>query len=486
MFQFERVSPESLGIPSAVIVELLETLEQNGVELHGLTIGRYGKVCAQTFWRPYGPDIRHLSYSAAKTVTAIAVGFAEQEGTLSLQERLLDFFPECSVPEEFQRVRLEHLITMSCGHEKEPVMIHPEWKQKFFDQPLWHPPGEHFLYNSPGVNMLVAALCRRTGKSLVDFLRPRLFEPLEMSPDLFWNTLPDGTEMGSGALFWRMEDFSRFTLFLLQKGVWNSKRLLNENWFSRMTTKQIDTPESPMDSGYGYWTWVGKIPGSYLAAGMCGQYGLCFPEQQLFVTTNANGSTLRDAPNYSSRIVQEVNRILIPQCRSEALPENGVDQRELEKALGRKTLSSYRTSYSPWERNIQGVAYYPRSEWTVARLGGYQFSDGTEAEKLKIQSIQFAFSDPGGRMQLNCGDRQLVWELPRSGDYFRTSVGEDTVAVSAQWQALDILEVEIRFLERILAVRYRFHFQEEGKYMESVCCPVPADAPATQEQWQAL
>ena len=53
--EFERVSPESVGIPSGVLEELLDALEGSGhTQMHGLIVMRKGKICAEGFWSPFG------------------------------------------------------------------------------------------------------------------------------------------------------------------------------------------------------------------------------------------------------------------------------------------------------------------------------------------------------------------------------------------------------------------------------------------------
>ena len=92
--EFERITPEQAGICSEDIEWLLDQLESGITEPHGLMIMRHGKICAEGWWSPYAPGIRHGQQSHSKTYAATAIGIAYTEGLLKLDERLIDIFPE--------------------------------------------------------------------------------------------------------------------------------------------------------------------------------------------------------------------------------------------------------------------------------------------------------------------------------------------------------------------------------------------------------
>ena len=91
---FERVTPESVGIRSKDIRAFLKETYSAGIQLHSFMIIRHGKVAAEGWYKPYSPAARQIIYSFSKTFTQTAIGFAEQEGILSLDEKLVDLFPE--------------------------------------------------------------------------------------------------------------------------------------------------------------------------------------------------------------------------------------------------------------------------------------------------------------------------------------------------------------------------------------------------------
>ena len=181
MSYFQDASPESLGISSEGILRFLDRMEEKNIELHSFMVVRHGKCAAKGWWKPYAPTLPHPLYSFGKTLTATAIGFARQEKILSLEERLVDLFPELlpkEPSENLQKVTLWHLLTMSCGHETEIDMESPDWIREFLQHPFLHEPGTFYKYNTAGTNMLAAVLKRKTGCDVTEFLKPRLLEPL--------------------------------------------------------------------------------------------------------------------------------------------------------------------------------------------------------------------------------------------------------------------------------------------------------------------
>ena len=78
---------------------MLDRFYRKGIEMHGFMLLRHGQVCAEGSWAPYRPDVPHTMFSFSKSLTSTAIGFAVQEGILSLDDRLVDIFPEKCPPQ---------------------------------------------------------------------------------------------------------------------------------------------------------------------------------------------------------------------------------------------------------------------------------------------------------------------------------------------------------------------------------------------------
>lgn len=333
MSDFERVSPESVGIDSGEILKFLEAERLSGVELHSFMLIRNGKVAAEGWAKPYSKEKKQPMFSFSKTLTAAAVGFAVQEGLLSLDDRLMALFPEYCPPDpgiNLARADIRSLLTMSCGHRQEMVQSEVDrfggnWISAFFAHPFDSEPGTLFQYNTWGTDMLSAAIQKKTGLTLTQYLKPRLFDPLGMeniacSGRRTGDEFTRSVEGGGWGMHLSTEDMGRFIWFLEQGGVWNGRQLLNAGWVRQMTSKQIETDNpvyAPFDSnwkkGYGFQMWMCDPEGISRADGAFGQFGLIMPEQNAVLVLTA--ATLNTEAE-----LQHVWNILLPAMH--ALPSS--------------------------------------------------------------------------------------------------------------------------------------------------------------------
>ena len=139
---FEMTTPEALGIRSRDIMAYLDELEASNTEMHGLMIMRHGKLCAQGWWAPFGPNVRHGLQSHTKTYAATAVGIAYTEGLLKLDERLIDIFPDESPKnpsENLQKLTVRDVLCMGCGMDEMPRPSQ-DWIRDFLHTSVNHVP----------------------------------------------------------------------------------------------------------------------------------------------------------------------------------------------------------------------------------------------------------------------------------------------------------------------------------------------------------
>jgi hypothetical protein len=132
--------------------------------------------------------------------------------------------------------------------------------------------------------MLAAIVEKRTGQSLVDYLRPRLFGPLGIEKPV-WDRSAEGVTLGGYGLRVRTEDIARFGQLYLQRGEWNGRLLLTPEWVELATSRQVSTgsdPDSDWDQGYGFQFWRSRH-GAYRADGAFGQYCVVMPAQEVVV-----------------------------------------------------------------------------------------------------------------------------------------------------------------------------------------------------------
>ena len=283
-----RSAPEAQGVSSAGILSFIEAADRSIESMNSFMLVRHGHVVAEGWWAPYRAEAPHSLYSLSKSFTSTAVGLAIAEGKLSLDDEVLKFFPDDAPAEpsnNLKAMRVSDLLRMSTGQQSEPARTSNEpWTKTFLAQPVPFKPGTHFLYNTSATYMLSAIVQKATGTTVLDYLRPRLFEPLGIEHPT-WETSPQGISAGGYGLSIRTEDIARFGQLYLQKGNWQGKQLVPESWVEAATSRQTSNgsnPQSDWDQGYGYQFWRCRH-GAYRGDGAFGQYCVVMPEQDAVV-----------------------------------------------------------------------------------------------------------------------------------------------------------------------------------------------------------
>ena len=221
-----RSTPEAQGVSSAGILAFVDAADQNVESMNSFMLLRHGHVVAEGWWAPYRAEAPHSLYSLSKSFTSTAVGLAIAEGKLSLDDEVLKFFPDdapAKPSNNLKSMRVSDLLRMSTGQQAEPPRTSSEpWTKTFLAQPVPFKPGTHFLYNTSATYMLSAIVQKATGMTVLDYLKPRLFDPLGIEHPT-WETSPQGISAGGYGLSIRTEDIARFGQLYLQKGKWEGQ-----------------------------------------------------------------------------------------------------------------------------------------------------------------------------------------------------------------------------------------------------------------------
>lgn len=325
-----RSTPEAQGVEPAALLATLDSLVAMP-ELHSLMVVRHGHVVAEGWAAPFGPDRPQTVYSMSKSFTSTAVGFAVAEGLLSLDDPVVSLLPDQApaVPDErLARLTVRHLLTMSGGHDAEPTAMETpgRWVEQFLATPLVHEPGERFVYNTPGTHVLSAILQRVTGQHLLDYLRPRLFEPLAIT-GVTTEVSPDGVDLGGTGMSILTEDAAKLGLLYLQDGLWQGRRVLPEGWVAQASAAQVPTAHwdgVDWQQGYGFQLWRSRH--GFRADGAFGQFSLVLPDEDAVVAITGGFAD-------TGAVLQAVWDHLLPGLHDEALPQDDAGRGALEKRL---------------------------------------------------------------------------------------------------------------------------------------------------------
>ena len=299
-----RSTPSAQGVDAAGLLDLVDAVEGGNLGLHSLMVVRHGRVVAEGWWRPYAADRVHLAYSLSKTVTAMAVGFLAQEGRLSLDDRVLDHFPDLdrsAVAPGWEDVRVRHCLSMTVGHEEDAwgrvfdrlsgtdFGDTGDWVPRVFATEPTRSPGTVFAYNQVATYLLAVIVRQLAGVGVSEVLRPRLLAPLGL-PEIPWHRDPLGRELGFTGAHLRTEAIASIAQLYLDRGRWEGRQLLSESWVDEATRAFGPLNEDPNADedwrlGYGYSFWMQRF--GFRGDGAYGQFLVVLPEHDTVVAVTA-------------------------------------------------------------------------------------------------------------------------------------------------------------------------------------------------------
>jgi len=327
-----RSTPEAQGISSAAVMDFLQAEDKINT-LHSFMVVRHGHVVAEGWWKPEAADKPHILNSLSKSFNSTAVGLAINEGKLHLDDPVLKFFPAdapANPSTNLKAMTVRDLLTMTSGDATEPKSTNGAPSVKLFlAQAVVYQPGTHFLYNTVGSYVLSAIITKVTGETTLEFLKPRLFEPMGIANPL-WKSSPEGNSLGGYGLYLCTEDIAKFGQLYLQNGKWNGKQLVPKKWVKKATRKQVPNDQEAhanigidWKQGYGYQFWR-CTHDAFRGDGAGGQLCVVIPAQDVVVAITADTGDMQG----------ELNAIwdhLLPGFQSQALPDDVVGQENLKE-----------------------------------------------------------------------------------------------------------------------------------------------------------
>ncbi len=445
-----RSTPEAQGIPSSAILAFVEAAEEKVDALHSLMIVRNGHVVAEGWWEPYRREDPHVLFSLSKSFTSTGIGLAIAEGELSLDDTVLSFFPE-DAPEEpsdnLKAMRVRDLLSMSTGHHEDAIGAFPYLStgltRAFLGLPVAHKPGTHFVYNTPASYILSAIVQKVTGTKLVDYLGPRLFEPLGIQSPR-WDESGDGVSLGGFGLNVTTEDIARFGQLYLQKGRWNGERILPEEWVAAATARQVSNgskPDSDWEQGYGYQFWRCQN-GVYRGDGAFGQYCIVLPDHDAVIAITSGLGDMQEPLNL-------VWEHLLAGMKEAALPADSDTQGRLNKKMAHLELPPLAgRAESSLAKTISGNLYeLPEHDGPIQAVG---------LEVAEESTLLLRVDDQDRRLTVGSGEWDRTGRLVLGGRLFAAS--EEPVATSGAWTDDDTYTVKACFYKSPFCATMRLEF----------------------------
>ena len=444
-----RSTPEEQGVPTSALLAFLDAAGGTLNDLHSLMVLRHGAVIAEGWWAPYSAGRPHMLFSLSKSFTATAVGFAIADSLLSLDDRVVDLLPDdapAEVDANLGAMTVRHLLTMTTGHAEDTMATltreEDNWAVSILATPVEHVPGSTFVYNSGATYLLAAILLELTGEDLLDYLTPRLLDPLGIE-GATWEHCPRGIASGGWGLSLATEDIALFGQLYLQRGQWNGVQVVPAAWIDASTAAQVVNGDFPVGDdhghGYGYQFWRCQH-GAYRADGAFGQMCIVMPDQDAVVVFT---SSLPD-----TQLAREaVWTHLLPAL-------SGTGSREADAPAVASLHAALGGLELPTPRGRDHTA-------AAARTAGirYRFAEppaGIESVTLEGDELTIELDGEAQRIRLGFD----AWTLGTSpfADSLVTHGLSSPVAASGAWIADSTFVARVQYLEKPFALQFELVF----------------------------
>ncbi|MEZ6002274.1 serine hydrolase domain-containing protein [Hyphomonas sp.] len=292
----------------------------------GLLVLQNGKVRLERYMRSGGRDVQWISWSVAKSFVSALVGIAVDEGFIrDISDPISDYIP-VETGSAYDGVSIRNVLQMSSGarwnedyndpnsevHRLAAAMAGVTSLESFVANMVPESePGTVCRYNSGDTQALGALLVHATGRSLTDYMKEKLVEPLGFEFDSYWLIDSTGMEMAFAGLNVTARDFAKFGELYRGHGLWNGEPVVPEAWVR--ASVQADAPhlragqpilaDHTLDLGYGYQWWLPDGDrGEFSAIGIYNQLVYVDPSRNVtIVKLSAN-------PAYGTSMDERTNR----------------------------------------------------------------------------------------------------------------------------------------------------------------------------------
>lgn len=443
--------PEKMGIRSSHIEDFVRILEDKQLSTHSLIIMRHGNIIIEKYWAPFHKDFFHRMYSVTKSFVSIAIGFLLQDGLINLDAPMTEYFPDelrNQTDENMRNQTVRDMLKMSTAKPCQNWFLAKcEDRVKFYfenNHPESRPSGTIFQYDSTGAFVLGALVERLTGKKIIEYLREKVLREIGFSDDAYILECPGGHSWTDSGLICKSTDLLKVAMWVMNKGVWNGKQVLDAKYLETATSKQIDvnvTGVNEFDTqGYGYQFWR-TFDNSFFFNGMGDQLAVCVPDKDIIMVVNSDN---QGYPESRKIIMDNFFDLVIRRAKDGEFPENSDEIKNLyEFTKDLKLQAAKGKKHTAFQDKINGVTYTMRKN------------------PMGISKIKLCFEGDKGTLDYtnDQGDKEIPFGMcynefapfPQAG--YSDTVGSQkgnrlyNCAASAAWVSDNQLFIKIQIID---------------------------------------
>ena len=349
-FEWQKAAPSDAGFAPDLEARLDKLIAEKRVwELHGVIVARGRRIVLERYFeaedqvwgKPLGrvkfaPETLHDVRSVTKSIVALIYGIALAEKKVPAPgEPLFAQFPEYAdvfaADERRKRFTIRHALTMTLGTEwsedapydspanNEIAMEMAQDRYRYIlERPIVGPPGKRFTYNGGATALLGRIIAKGTGKSLPDYARAALFDPMGLGQTEWvsskdtWIGGGDGEPAAASGLRMTPRDLARIGQLVIDNGAVDGRQVVPADWLAECLSPRVSVDELRR---YGYQWYVGdmefmagstaRLEGWVGCFGNGGQRLFVFPDLDLVVVVTAGNYSKPEQWRPPIRVVRE-------------------------------------------------------------------------------------------------------------------------------------------------------------------------------------
>lgn len=271
----------------------------------GLMVIHKDTIVFENYHNGLTPETTHISWSMAKSFVSGMLGMAVDEGLIeSIQDPITKYLPQLK-ESGYNNVPIKDILQMSSGvgfnedyadfnsdinRFGRYFALGSSFEKFALSLKNARPPGTFNHYVSIDTQVLGMLLKKTTGKTITDYMKEKIWDPMGMEHDATWVIDGDGMELALGGLNATLRDYGKFGLLYLRNGDWFGKQIVPANWIQQSIT--LDAPHlqpgehelSSSNLGYGFQWWIPQeADGAFLASGIYNQHIYIQPNRDVVV-----------------------------------------------------------------------------------------------------------------------------------------------------------------------------------------------------------
>jgi len=255
---------------------------------------RRDTVLFEHYYSGYNKESVVPSFSMAKSFTSALIGCAISDGLIkSVDEPAINYLPEWK-GRNLDGVTIRHILQMTSGIRFNESYVNPfgHAAKFYYGRNLRKyvakmkpetAPGTKWEYRSGNTQVLGLILERALKeKTVTEYLQEKIWNPIGMERDASWSIdkKNNGMEKTFCCLNATAHDYAKFGRLYLNKGNWNGKQVLPENWVAQSVNPDKSAGGKPW---YQFQFWMARSSGDYIAEGILGQFIFVSPANQTII-----------------------------------------------------------------------------------------------------------------------------------------------------------------------------------------------------------